>query len=266
MIYTECFIMWDAHIHLDDEQFSKDVGAVIRRSQEKGIKGVVNPSVSLLSAQKIAILSEQYPGFIYFALGFHPHSAGEVSAQDLREMEQRIREWKPVGIGETGLDWRKTYSAQEEQISVFEKHIEWAEEFSLPLIVHMRESEEALLEILGKHQKVVGMIHSYSGTVRSAEKFLEMGWYLSFSGVVTYPTAKEMKEVVKIVPDEKILIETDAPYLAPQKFRGKRCLPEMIFETLRCVAELRGEEPEILKRKVCRNLFRLFSFNRGEAE
>ncbi|MFN4181724.1 MAG: TatD family hydrolase [bacterium] len=258
--------MWDAHIHLDDEQFSGDAGEIIRRSREKGIMGVVNPSVSLLSAQKIAVLSEQYPGFIFLALGFHPHSAGEVSAEDLREMERRIREWKPVGIGETGLDWRKTYSAPEDQISVFEKHIEWAEEFSLPLIVHMRESEETLLEILGQHKKVVGMVHSFSGSVLGAEKFLKMGWYLSFSGVVTYPTAKVVQEVVKMVPDDRILIETDAPYLAPQKFRGKRCLPEMIFETLHFVAELRGEDPGILQKKVCGNLFQLFSLNRGEGE
>ncbi len=255
--------MWDAHIHLDDEQFSADVFEVIQRAKRRGIAGAINPAVSLLSAEKIYILSSQTDGFIYPALGFHPHSAEEVQPHHLQEMERRIREWKPVGIGETGLDWRKASSSRRAQLALFERHLEWAEKFALPLIVHMRDSEETLLEILFNSRNTTGMLHSFSGSLFYSEKFLQLGWYISFSGIVTYPSAEEVRRVAEMAPDDRILLETDAPYLAPQRYRGKRCLPDMLLDTVQFVAKLRKVEPTILAKQTCENLRRLFSL-RGE--
>jgi TatD DNase family protein len=240
---SEAFFI-DTHAHLDDPRFNGDRGEVIKRASGAGITSII--TVGCWNEQKglgpVLDLIERYP-FIYAALGIHPHDAklatDGTSFELIRELAGVNN--KIVAIGETGLDYHYMNSPKDVQRRCFMSQIRLASEVNSPLIVHSRAAEKDTLEILRGEGAIDcgGVVHCFSGTYNMAEECLEMGFYLSFTGAVTFPKAEGLRKLVKAVPIERILLETDCPYLAPVPHRGKRCEPSFVVETGRKIAELK---------------------------
>ncbi|MBI5560696.1 MAG: YchF/TatD family DNA exonuclease [Deltaproteobacteria bacterium] len=234
----------DTHAHLDDAQFDPDRDRVIERAKEAGLKSVI--TVACWDREKgfakAEGLLDKYP-MLRLAAGVHPHDAEKVKGSGPFDAIRRLADArKAVAIGETGLDYHYTNSPKDTQRDVFIKHIKLAREKGLPLIIHSREAEAQTIEILVGEgaEEAGGTIHCFSGTEKMAGEALKMGFYLSFTGIVTFPKAEAIREVIKNAAMERMLIETDSPYLAPVPYRGKRCEPSYVAETARKIAEIKG--------------------------
>src|SRR3989304_5718240 len=240
----------DTHAHLGDPAFDSDRDAVIQRAVQAGVKSIINilcwdKEKGFAGAFDIPL---RYP-FISLSLGVHPHEAdfaGDSGHIDF--IREAARERKIVAIGETGLDYHYNHSAKKAQRDIFIKHVKAAREASLPLIVHSREADDDTLSILKDEGAggIGGVMHCFSGDAKIAEELLELGFYLSFTGVITFPKAEETREVLKIIPIARLMIETDCPYLAPVPYRGKRGEPAFVVEPAKKMAEVKGlREPLI---------------------
>lgn len=250
--------MIDAHAHLTDDSFGSDLPDIVRNARDAGVEAIINPGTDLLTSEGALALAARYPGFIFPAAGIHPHdsaSAGDDAVPRLRELLHRPG---IVGIGETGLDFYKDHSPRETQVAMFVKHVELACETGLPLIVHVRDSAAETFDILSKHPGISGMIHSFSDGPEEADRFLLLGFFVSFSGILTYPKAEGVRQAAQRVPLDRFLVETDAPYLPPQSRRGRRCEPAHGIETARKFAELRNLSFEVVSRAASENARRLF--------
>ncbi|MBI3399734.1 MAG: YchF/TatD family DNA exonuclease [Deltaproteobacteria bacterium] len=258
----------DTHAHLDDPKFDNDIDDVIKRAKEAGLETII--TVGTWQKQKglrhIAKLADSYD-FVCAAIGVHPHdaqAAGEEAFSEIKELSSHPR---VVAIGETGLDYHYEHSPKDIQKEVFIKHIQLAREFNLPLAIHSREAQNDTIDILKGEgvQDIGGVLHCFSGSYEMARKCLDMGLYLSFAGVVTFPKASNVHEVVKRIPMEKILVETDCPYLAPEPHRGKRNEPYFVVETAKKIAEVKGLSYEDVARITTLNAKDLFGIG-GEKE
>ena len=233
----------DSHCHLDSPQFDADREAVIGRSAESGVMTVVNPGVDVPSSRAAVALAQQHES-IYAAVGVHPHDAKTLDADALEELKSLARSPKVVAIGEIGLDYYRNLSPREVQRRAFETQLEMAAELGLPVIVHDRDAHDDVLKILHDwHSTVaarVGVLHSFSGDVSLAERALEMGFFIGVSGPVTYKNAERLRQVVRAVPSERLLVETDAPYLTPQPRRGQRNEPAYVRMVAQAVADVRS--------------------------
>lgn len=232
--------LYDSHAHLDDERFDQDREEIIKSLKANGISLVINPGADMKSSRKALELADLYPN-IYAAVGIHPQEASEYDSEDL----EIIRKWsenpKVVAIGEIGLDYYYGKNNKEEQIKLFREQIKLASEMSLPVIIHMRDATEDTYNILKEFEgKVRGVMHCYSGSLEMSELFMELGYYISLAGVVTFKNAKTAKEVAKNIPLERLLIETDSPYLTPEPNRGKRNEPKYVKHVADKICELRG--------------------------
>lgn len=232
--------LYDSHAHLDDERFDLDREEIIKSLKANGISLVINPGADMKSSRKALELADLYPN-IYAAVGIHPQEASEYDSEDL----EIIRKWsenpKVVAIGEIGLDYYYGKNNKEEQIKLFREQIKLASEMSLPVIIHMRDATEDTYNILKEFEgKVRGVMHCYSGSLEMSELFMELGYYISLAGVVTFKNAKTAKEVAKNIPLERLLIETDSPYLTPEPNRGKRNEPKYVKHVADKICELRG--------------------------
>ncbi|MFQ5441312.1 MAG: TatD family hydrolase [Thermodesulfobacteriota bacterium] len=272
----EKFLLIDTHAHLDDARFDSDRDAVIERASAAGVKEII--TVGCWDREKgfsgIERILEEY-GFIYGALGVHPHDAKDALDNDSDEPFDLIKDLalnkrfdgksKIVGLGETGLDYHYENSPKEAQKKVFRRHINLARELNLPLIIHSREAEGETLAILGEEgaEDVGGVFHCFSGSPQMAAKALKMGFYLSFTGVVTFPKATSLVEAIKKIPVEKMLLETDCPYLAPVPERGKRNEPAFLVHTALKIAELKGLSPGDVARITTQNAGELFGIGGG---
>ncbi|NLX77256.1 MAG: TatD family hydrolase [Clostridiaceae bacterium] len=249
----------DSHAHYDDEQFDTDRDDVIRGIQQQGVIRVVNPASNLNSARKCIELSKKFD-ILYCAVGIHPHDAKEFSDEAVNIIREMALNDKVVAVGETGLDYHYDFSPREMQKQNFAAHIRLARELKLPLIIHDREAHGDILDIIKaeKGYEAGGVFHCFSGSVEYAKTVLDMGFYISLGGAVTFKNAKKPVEVAKYVPLDRLLVETDSPYMAPVPHRGKRNHSGYLTEIIQKIAEIRSDDFDVIAEATAFNADRLF--------
>lgn len=251
----------DSHCHLDDRQFDADREAVMERALAAGVKTMlaVGSGDGPPDLEAGIRLAERYPA-IYATVGVHPHEAQKTTGAVLRRLAELCAHPKVVALGEIGLDYHYDSSPREIQRAIFAEQLRIARDAGLPVVIHTREAWPDTLRLIEQHwtgAREGGIMHCFSGGPDQARQAVEMGFYVSFAGVVTFPKALEVQRAARVVPLERILIETDAPYLAPVPYRGKRNEPAFIVHTARKLAELRGEAVEALSAAAAANFHRL---------
>lgn len=231
--------MIDSHCHLDFEDFDNDRDDIIKTALEAGVFKIINPCSHYQSNFKVVELSKKYDNY-YFSIGLHPDEASKLKGNELNEIEKLISNEKCVAIGEIGLDYHYDNFDKQKQKDLFIAQLEFAKKYNKPVIIHNRDSVLDIYDIL-KNYNLKGVIHCYSENIEWAKKFLDLGFYISFTGIITFKNVDpELLEVVKFVPIDRILIETDAPFLAPVPFRGKLNKPEYVEYVALEIAELKG--------------------------
>ncbi len=230
--------IFDTHAHYDDSRFDEDRDELISSLKEKGVSQIVNCGCDLKSSLTTVALAEKY-GFIYAAVGVHAHEAEEATESDLAEIERLYENKKVVAVGEIGLDYHYDFSPRERQLEVFEKQLILANKLDLPVIVHDREAHEDTLNLLKKY-KPKGVVHCFSGSAEMAKEIVKLGMYIGIGGAVTFKNAKKPVEVVEYLPLDRLLLETDAPYMTPVPFRGQRCDSAHIAYTAEKITEIKG--------------------------
>jgi TatD DNase family protein len=254
--------LFDTHAHLDFERFEPDFEEVLARARAAGVERLVTIGASgpFEANRRALALAERYD-HIWATVGIHPHEARIATDAYLEAIETwAVTHPRVVAVGETGLDYHYDRSPRDVQRAVFERFVALARRVDKPLVVHTREAEAETITILsdGGARDCGGILHCFSGTAWLAERALELDFYLSFSGIVTYRSAAEVREVARQAPLDRILVETDAPYLAPVPLRGQRNEPAFVNHTARVVAELRGMDPHELATATTTNALRLF--------
>ncbi len=251
----------DSHAHIQGDEFAGDVEGVVSRAREAGVeKIIVVGGAGDLSSNDAALkLAEAYPG-LHATVGMHPHDAKEVSEADLARLKELSQGPKVVAIGETGLDFYYNHSPRKVQIEIFRRFIQMALETELPLVVHDRDAHREIADMLQQEGggKLEGVIHCFTGDYEAARKFLDLGFYLSFSGIVTFKNAEGLREAVRRAPLDRILVETDSPYLAPVPHRSKRNEPAFVRHVAEKVAEVRGIPLHEVAQVTARNTQALF--------
>ncbi|MBL6946946.1 MAG: TatD family hydrolase [Rhodospirillales bacterium] len=252
----------DSHCHLDFPDFQDDLDGVVARARDAGVGHMLTVGTHVTRFDAVLAIAEAYD-FIYCSVGIHPHEAAkepEISSAHLVRMAARHP--KIVALGESGLDFHYEYSPREAQERVFRAHIAAARETGLPLIVHTREADNETIEILREEQKTgafPGVIHCFSSGREMAEAAIDMGMYVSLSGIVTFKAAQALRDIAKDIPLDRLLVETDAPYLAPVPKRGKTNEPAFTAYTAACVAEIMEVSFPEFAEQTTANFFRLFS-------
>jgi len=276
--------MIDTHCHLEMDDFDQDREEVIKRAKDAGIEAIITIGSDLEGNIGGLELSKKYD-FIYCSVGFHPHDSRDFTEEIFEKIKQWATEYRIIGnppfpplekggeggfvkrgqrgdkvvaIGEIGLDYHYDYSPREIQQDVFIRQLQYAKEINLPAIIHSREAKKDTLEIIRQSGINKGVLHCFSGDMDMAEKAMAMGFYISIAGPVTFKNAKTPREIAKAIPDDYLLIETDAPYLTPEPFRGKRNEPSYLVQTARAISELRGVTIEDVARITTLNAKRLF--------
>lgn len=252
------FSLIDTHCHLEMDEFNTDRDIVIHRALHAGVQAMITIGSDIDSNIQGLKLSKKYD-YIFSSIGVHPHDAKDFSDEAYRKLQTWATREKVVAIGETGLDYHYDNSPREIQKDVFRKHLALSKETGLPVIIHSREAKKDTLDIIKESGVNRGVFHCFSGDIEMAQKGMETGFLISIAGPVTFKNAKRLQEIAKVIPDEYLLIETDAPYLAPEPFRGKRNEPSFIVHTARFLAELRGITFEDLGRITTLNAKRLFN-------
>jgi len=227
----------DSHAHLDDDAFAADLPAVLDRARQNDVGAIVTVGTSAESSRKACTLAEREPD-VFAVIGVHPHEADRVSTVDgVRDLATHA---KVVAVGETGLDYAKKYASLENQERLFRSHVALAQELKKPVVIHCREAHRDVLSILREANGVRGVIHCFSGTASDAQAYLDLGFYLSIAGPVTFRNAEPLREAVRAIPLERMFVETDCPLLAPQPHRGGRNEPAYVRYTAAEVARLHG--------------------------
>lgn len=250
----------DSHCHLNYEGIVERQDEVLESARERGVAGFLNISTRQREWAEIVTLAEREPD-VWASVGVHPHEADahpDLGAAALAEAADHPR---VIAIGECGLDYYYDKSDRHAQRERFEAHIDAARATGLPLVVHTREAEPDTVEILSaavRQGGVKGVLHCFTGSADLARKGLELGFYISLSGIVTFKNAQDLQQTAKWLPADQMLVETDSPFLAPVPHRGQKCEPAFVVDTARFVAELRGEDPEQLALATTTNFFRLF--------
>ena len=251
----------DSHCHLDFPEFAPELDAVVARAGEAGVGVCVSIGTTLAKFPSVLAIAERFAN-VYCSVGIHPHEAKVEPLADAAPLIERAQHDKVAGIGETGLDYYYEHSPREAQIANFRAHIAAARELKLPLIVHTRDAEDDTSKILREEMEqgaFTGLIHCFTGTRALAEAALALGFCISASGIATFKKSDELRSVLKDVPLDHLLVETDAPYLAPMPHRGKRNEPAFVKHTAAMLAELKGVAFEELAAATTENFFRLFT-------
>jgi len=255
----------DTHAHLDVSAFDEDRTEAISRASEVGVGSMITVGTDLESSRKAIELSERHLG-VHAAVGIHPHDAAMIDETNIAALSELARHPAVVAIGETGLDYYRDYSPKESQIKGLKWHLALASEMDLPVIIHCRQAEEEMLGLLrswvsdcqDKGRECRAVIHCFNGDATAAREYLDMGFYLALGAYVGYPSSAGMHDVFRSIPGNKLLLETDCPFLPPQTYRGKRNEPAYLPLTLQALTEIRQELDEDIAAATTQNAQRLF--------
>lgn len=255
-------MIFDTHAHYDDEQFDADREELLSGMKAGGVGMIVDAAATVASWDKILELTEKYP-FLYGSVGVHPDEVGDLNEENFARMSELADRKKIVAIGEIGLDyyWDKEPEVQNAQRYWFRRQMELARETNLPVIIHSRDAAADTMEVMKEvhAEEIPGVIHCYSYSREMAQEFIKMGYYIGVGGVVTFKNAKKLKETVEAIPLERILLETDCPYMAPEPHRGTRNDSSNIPFVIAKIAELKGITAEEVERVTEENAGRLFT-------
>lgn len=256
----------DTHCHLDDEKFSDDLPDVLSRAKNSGVTRIINFGSTFESSELVTELAEKY-NFLFAGVGIHPEETENFFENDTPDkLAELAKNKKVVAIGEIGLDyhWEKSSEGREIQKKIFVAQLDLARQLNLPVCIHNREAHGDTLEILKREGKSLrGVLHCYSGSPEMAKEIFKLGWLIGIDGPLTFKNSAKLPEVVKAAPREMILLETDAPYLAPTPNRGKRNEPAYLIDIAKKIAEVRNEELEEVARYTTENAERLYNLNGG---
>ena len=256
----------DSHVHLDDEKFDADRDATIERARAAGVECMMAIGTGDPPDLEVAVrLADRYP-FIYATIGVHPHDASKATPETWTRMRALEAHPKVLAVGEIGLDYHYDFSPRDVQRDVFIEQLRIAAAHRKPIVIHTREAWDDTIAILEQHwtpHGIPGIMHCFTGNTEQAERSLALGFYLAFGGVVTFPRATELHEAASTVPLDRVLLETDSPYLAPVPRRGKRNEPSFLAHTARRLAELRGIPVEEIVRATTENFHRVMLLGRG---
>ena len=249
----------DSHAHLDDPKFDGDRDAVLQRAWDAGLRKILTIGNGQgPDHMGCGIPIAEAHDWIYTTTGVHPHDASKVEDHHFSQMENLAKHPKVLAIGETGLDYYYDNSPRDVQREVFRRQVKLAKKLDLPVIIHTRDADADTEEILKQEAPTRGVIHCFTSGERLAEFALSVGFFISFSGIVTFPNAKALADIAKRTASDRILVETDCPYLAPAPHRGKRNEPSFVSDTARFISELRGIAPDELAAQTTANFDRLF--------
>jgi TatD DNase family protein len=251
----------DSHCHLDFPEFTNELDDVVSRARAAGVGRIVTISTRVKRHDELLAITERFPD-VYCSLGTHPHNAHEELDIDVDELLARTRHPKVVAIGEAGLDYHYDLSPRDAQQRGFRNHIAVARATGLPLVIHSREADEDMARILeAESRKGVfpAVLHCYTGGRELAERAIALGLYISFTGILTFKKSDDLREIAKRLPADRIMVETDAPYLAPGRHRGKRNEPAFVVEIAEVLAQTRGVSRDEIARQTTDNFFRLFA-------
>lgn len=249
--------IFDSHSHYDDEKFDEDRDELLNSMSEKGVCGIIHASTDLESSKKGIGYSKNYQNF-YTSIGVHPENVEGLESNYISQLEELAKNKKVVAIGEIGLDYYWTKETKEQQLKVFEEQLILANKLNLPVIVHSREATQDCMELLKNH-KPKGVVHCFSGSAETAKEILKLGMYISFTGVLTFPKSLKAQEALMVVDNDKLLLETDCPYMAPVPNRGKRCDSSMIGFIAEKVGELKRMTAQEVLNMTTENTKRLFN-------
>jgi len=251
----------DTHCHLTHPRLAEETAELVDRAREAGLVGCITVGTGVADGRQALALSRAWPGFVHCTVGIDPftsHRLGERFADELRELDRLLAGGGFVALGEVGLDYHYDLDPRSVQAERFAAQLELAECHDLPVVIHVREAHEDMLSILAAHRESRGVIHSFSGGPAEAERYVELGWHLGINGVVTFKNAEALRQAAQRVPTDRLVVETDSPYLAPVPLRGKRCEPAYVTHTLRRLAEIRDESAEELAARTTATACRLW--------
>ena len=255
----------DTHAHLDMPEFSSDRDEVIARATERGVTTIITIGINLESDRRSLNLAETYAG-VLAAIGFHPQESKGVEKEDIEKLWEMAKHPRVVAIGEIGLDFYRNNAPREDQLKVLQWQLELAERVGLPIIIHCRQAQEEMLPLLRKWSisyktpgdEPRGVLHCFNVDLETAERYLEMGFYISLGAYIGYPSSAKLRETIKGIPMDKLVIETDCPFLPPQKYRGKRNEPSYTVITCGVLAEIRQTSLEEIARQTTQNASKVF--------
>ncbi len=252
--------LFDTHAHLNVDTFDDIVGDVVQRAKDAGLVAINVIGVDVATSRRACDLAAEYPGYLYAVVGIQPNSAAEAKTGDWQIIEELTAYPGVRAVGETGLDCYWDDTPLPLQHEYFDRHMELCRKTALPMVIHMRDSGQLILEQLNRQSSVPpGVMHSFTGDMQTAEQCLDLGLYISFAGMVTFKKSEDLRAIAKMVPADRLLIETDSPYLSPEPLRGRRPNePARVEHTLRCLAAARGVSPEDLATATTANAKRLF--------
>lgn len=250
----------DTHAHYDDPKYDSDRDVRLLEAKKEGVDLIVNASQDLTTSKKAIEIAEQYP-FVYCCIGVHPHNADQCNSFVINELEMMAKHPKVIGIGETGLDYYYEYSQKEAQKLSFIEHIRLAKLLKLPTIIHDRDAHEDTYKILNEEKiwEAGGVVHCFSGSVELAKKAVDMGLYISIGGAVTFKNAKNIIDIVKYIPEDRLLLETDCPYMTPEPHRGHRNESIYVKLVAKRISELKNREIEEIYNLTTNNFYQLFT-------
>ena len=234
--------MIDTHCHLTNPKLLPEADDIVHRARETGVTAVLTVGTGFEDARAGLTLRERYPGFVFVSAGIDPFTGnrvGELFDDELNRLEDLLKEGGFQALGEVGLDYHYDLDPRPVQAERLHRQLDLAKRLDLPVIIHVREAHDDMLGVLGEHRDIRGVIHSFTSGPEHAERYLEMGWHLGFNGVVTFKNAEEVRDAARIVPLDRLVVETDSPYLAPVPLRGRRCEPAYVQHTLEFMAEMR---------------------------
>jgi len=253
-------MLFDTHAHMDDHAFDTDREALLTSLPQQGIELLMNPGCSLESSRNASLLSQQYD-YIYAAVGSHPDVADEVNEEVLEEYRKLCKQNPKIrAIGEIGLDYHYEDIPREIQLRAFRMQMALAKELGLPVIVHEREAHEDGMSVVKEFPEVTGVFHCYSGSAEMAKELVKRGWYIGFTGVLTFKNARKAIEVASSIPLDRLVLETDCPYMSPEPFRGKRNDPGKLYRMAEKLAQIRGltvEEIHLITTENGKKMYRI---------
>lgn len=251
---------FDTHAHLDDDRFGGELDDVTERARNVGVDYIISVGADAESSRKAVTIARKNEN-VFASVGFHPHDVSRLDNDCLRILRELAGSPKVIAIGEVGLDYYRNHSPEDAQKDAFRAQLKIASEMKLPVILHNREATEDCLSILRDFKGLPGVAHCFSGDDNDARTFLDLGFYISFAGNVTYKRADNLRRAAMAVPADRLLVETDCPWLAPQAKRGKHNEPSYLIYTLRTLAEVRGQPIEDLARLTTENALRFFGIS-----